>query len=86
MSDRPNGCLASLKIGDVMTKDPITIDVEQSVSDARSLMYSRGIRHLPVMEGSSLFGVVSDRDIKLAAAVEIAGLPDQIRGYGYVKE
>jgi len=33
-------------------------------------MYENSIRHLPIVEGGKLIGVISDRDIKLAFAVD----------------
>ena len=53
-------------ITDVMTGQPITVDVSQSVSEAETQMANLGCRHLPVMKGEELVGVVSDRDMSLA--------------------
>ncbi len=51
-------------VQDIMTPNPITIDPSKSISDALLLMYQHEIRHLPVVEGRRLVGIVSDRDIK----------------------
>jgi acetoin utilization protein AcuB len=47
-----------------MTRDPLTIQAGASVSEAVHLMKDRGIRHLPVLDGNRLVGIVSDRDVK----------------------
>ncbi len=47
-----------------MTPDPITLQVNDSVHDAVRLLKARDIRHLPVMEGDRLVGIITDRDLK----------------------
>jgi CBS domain-containing protein len=46
-----------------MTRDPETIDPGASVGTAMDLMLEGGFRHLPVMDGGRLVGVVSMRDL-----------------------
>jgi CBS domain-containing protein len=46
-----------------MVRDPVTIGPDASVGEALDRMLVGGFRHLPVMEGSSLVGVVSMRDL-----------------------
>ena len=48
-----------------MTPSPHTIGREQSLSEAHQLMRSHGIRHLPVLDGERLVGVISQRDLHL---------------------
>jgi acetoin utilization protein AcuB len=48
-----------------MTTQPHTIGSDQSIAKAASLMSEFGIRHLPVLCGGRLLGVLSDRDVKL---------------------
>ena len=60
----------SVSIGEVMTKSPHTLGEEQTVEVAKRFMYQHGIRHLPILHGGECVGVISDRDIKLAYAVE----------------
>jgi CBS domain-containing protein len=56
-------------VGDVMTADPVTIQAEGDVLAAARIMSERRIRHLPVMEGENLLGVVGIRDV-MGALVE----------------
>ena len=51
-----------------MTRNPTTISPEAPVQDALDMMLSAGFRHLPVMEGDDVVGVVSIRDLSKAAA------------------
>ncbi|MGQ0669185.1 MAG: CBS domain-containing protein [Actinomycetota bacterium] len=46
-----------------MTRDPVTIGPDATVGEALDRMLSGGFRHLPVMEGDTLVGVVSMRDL-----------------------
>ena len=52
-----------VKVGDVMTTRPLTIDPYTSIVDAAHLMGERGVRHLPVVEGDNLHGMVGIRDV-----------------------
>jgi acetoin utilization protein AcuB len=48
-----------------MTRAPLTIAPEQSLERAHTLMRSRRVRHLPVVRGGELVGIVSQRDLML---------------------
>jgi len=58
------------KIKSVMTPFPYDIDVHESIGQARRLMMTNKIRHLPVTENHELKGLISDRDIKLILGPE----------------
>lgn len=60
------GSLGSLCAQDLMTPDPITISHHSSIEEAVSLMSANDIRHLPVMDGKKLVGMLSDRDLREA--------------------
>jgi acetoin utilization protein AcuB len=47
-----------------MTANPKTIQVDDSITEAVALMKEGKLRHLPVLDGEELVGVVSDRDVK----------------------
>jgi CBS domain-containing protein len=56
--------VASLLVGDVMTRDLITARPSTTLHSALSTMHSRGIRRLPVVSGDGrLEGVVAFEDI-----------------------
>jgi acetoin utilization protein AcuB len=48
-----------------MTKNPLTVSLDMPVVDARRMMLEHRIRHLLVMDGTRLAGIVTDRDIRL---------------------
>lgn len=47
-----------------MTTTPHSIGGDETIEAASKLMREHGIRHLPVLEGETLLGVLTDRDIK----------------------
>jgi acetoin utilization protein AcuB len=54
-----------LTIADRMTKTPHLIGAEQSMKTAHDLMRVHEIRHLPVLHGGKLVGLLSLRDLHL---------------------
>ena len=46
-----------------MTRDPVTATPDTTVGEAAEVMLTNGFRHLPVVEGRTLKGVVSIRDV-----------------------
>jgi CBS domain-containing protein len=55
--------LTSSPVSEWMTNDPVTADADMDADEATEIMMSRGFRHLPVIEGKTLIGIVSLRDI-----------------------
>jgi CBS domain-containing protein len=51
------------RVSQWMTKDPDTADPDLDSDEAVKLMLSRGFRHLPVLEGNQVAGIVSLRDV-----------------------
>ena len=49
-----------------MTKDPHTTPADEDAHDALAAMLAFGFRHLPVMDGAKVVGVVSMRDLTRA--------------------
>jgi len=55
--------LTSSPVADWMTNDPVTAGAAMDADEATEIMMSRGFRHLPVVEGNTLIGIVSLRDL-----------------------
>jgi len=51
-----------------MKRDVVAVRPTDSVLTAMDLIRRRGIRHLPVVDGGQVVGMVTDRDIRQAAA------------------
>jgi acetoin utilization protein AcuB len=54
-------------VGEIMTRDPVTIGPSNCIRKAIALMREGGFRRLPVVEGGRLVGIVTDRDLRRAA-------------------
>jgi len=50
-------------VGDIMSRDPITITADTPIADAARLFVDRHIRRAPVMDGTKMVGIVSRSDI-----------------------
>jgi len=48
-----------------MTTSPFTIEADEKLAAAANLMRENRIRHLPVMRGGSVAGILSARDVAL---------------------
>lgn len=58
-----------LRVGEVMTRRPVTVPPDTDVLEAARIMGERQIRHLPILEGEHILGVVGIREV-LRALVE----------------
>ncbi len=56
-----------MRIRDVMTKNPITVDSETLVLDAQRMMKENNIRRLPVVDKGNLVGIVTQHDLLQAS-------------------
>ncbi len=52
-----------ITVSDIMSDQPITVQLTQTVDDCMALMTSRRIRHLPVIDQGRVIGVLSIGDL-----------------------
>lgn len=52
-----------------MTTSPHSIGVEQTLSRAHAMMQEHRIRHLPVLHGGALVGILTERDLRLVESL-----------------
>lgn len=71
----------SLKVGEVMTREPLTVRPDDSLDYAMELMKQHGFRHLPVCAGEELSGLISMRDLLANAVLEKDGEVQMMRAY-----
>ncbi len=57
-------------IAEYMTPSPHSVAVDRSLADAHRLMRQHRIRHLPVLEGGRLVGIVTERDLHLLETLQ----------------
>jgi CBS domain-containing protein len=58
-------------VGEVMTANPRAVPVDESVEECLFIMREFGFRHLPIVDGKELKGLVSLRDILMRQAADI---------------
>ena len=54
-----------LKVKDIMTVSPVYVAPDTSLHEIVGIMKTHNYRQLPVMDGSKLVGIITDRDIRL---------------------
>jgi acetoin utilization protein AcuB len=57
-------------IAKYMTASPHSIGAEQTLARAHIVMQEHKIRHLPVLHGGKLVGIVTDRDVHLVESLK----------------
>jgi len=61
--------LSTFIAADIMTSNPVTVDVKEDVSEASLLMIRHGISGLPVVKNSFLVGIITKTDIVKAISL-----------------
>lgn len=59
-----------MKLSEIMTREVIVIQPDDSLQSAAKMMRDRNIGFLPVCDGEDLLGVISDRDITIRALAD----------------
>jgi CBS domain-containing protein len=59
------------EIAEVMTANPRAVAADESIEECLFIMREFGFRHLPIVEGKELKGVVSLRDLLMRQAAEM---------------
>jgi CBS domain-containing protein len=68
-------------ISELMTKDPFTVTPENSIEDCMNLMTDKHIRHLPVVDGGKLIGMISIGDVVKTIIHEQKGIIEHLESY-----
>jgi|SRR5690554_1402927 len=64
--------LINVPVDEFTTPDPITANEDMAIEDLQLLMEKHGIRHLPIVRGSTVVGIISDRDVRLVSGLTTA--------------
>lgn len=62
-----------------MSRKPVTIGAGDSLSTVEDIMRLGGVRHMPVVQGGALVGVVSQRDLLRASLSELTDFASEHR-------
>ncbi len=66
------GLTEGARVRDWMTRNPETIEASDETGHAASLMIHGGFRHLPVLDGGAVVGIISIRDLMRVALEDSA--------------
>ena len=58
-----NYLLAKVTIDQIMTRDVVTVQANATIRDAAKIMLERDVSGLPVLDGNSLAGIITESDI-----------------------
>ena len=61
-----DGALGGLKVSEIFDRTPLTADPSIDVMELRGMMLERHARYVPVMDGTTLAGVISFHDVAKA--------------------
>lgn len=61
----------NISVEEFTTPSPVTATAEETLEELYDLMQLYDIRHIPIVKNERVIGIVSDRDLKLAAGLSI---------------
>ena len=70
-----------VKVADIMTANVFTVAPDTPTQDCMALMSQKRIRHLPVVEGSTVIGMLSIRDLMDDIIADHEQTIEQLRTY-----
>lgn len=62
-----------MKVREIMVTELVTLHVDEELSLASDIMNLARIRHLPILEGERLVGIISQRDLFRASLASVMG-------------
>ena len=82
----PHSNPAQVTVSKIMTNNPLTVKLSNSLEECMAIMVHKHIRHLPVLENNKVIGVVSIGDL-VKNIIELQGsqikfLETYIKGHG----
>jgi CBS domain-containing protein len=71
----------STRVREIMTGDPVTVTADHTVDECMRIITHHRVRHLPVMDGDRLLGVISIGDLVNAIIAAQAQTIDHLHTY-----
>ncbi len=68
-------------VQEVMTEDPVTVQSSTPIRKVIATLFESDFRHLPIVDGDQLVGIVSDRDLRAFLAPTMLELekPEEVQ-------
>jgi CBS domain-containing protein len=73
--------VAQTMVRHVMTPDPMTVSLDDRITDCMRIMKENNFRHIPICDGKRLRGLLSLRDLILHDLAEKHGEVEAMRAY-----
>ena len=71
--------MSALRVHDLMTKEPVTVDADEEIDLADQLMQLGRFRHVPVLDEGRLVGLITQRDLLRARAADAVTPPRYVK-------
>jgi len=68
-------------IGELMTKNPFTVNSDATIEECMQIMSDKRFRHLPVVDGDNLTGIISIGDVVRYIIEEQKSIIEHLEGY-----
>jgi signal-transduction protein with cAMP-binding, CBS, and nucleotidyltransferase domain len=78
---RPGVAFSAMKLGDVMTRNLMIVDITDDLCVIMSIMVQKNIRHIPVAEQGAVAGMLSIMDIVQAQVKNLRGEIHNLQDY-----
>lgn len=87
LTDRDPSALATLRVEEAMTRELIVAVPDDDVQHVMGVMTKKRVRHLPVVDGGSLYGIISIGDVVNALRRDVESENQHLRNYvqGFVR-
>lgn len=72
---------ADTKVSEIMTTDVRTVTPTDTIDDCMDLMTRHRIRHLPVVDGDAIVGMISIGDVVKEVIGDLASMVEQLEAY-----
>lgn len=79
----PGHNLATTPVSTIMTDRVLYVEPSQTIEECMALMTDKHLRHLPVIDGGRLIGIVSIRDVVADLIAEKSFIIEQLEHYIY---
>ncbi len=60
-----------MPVEEFTTPNPVTATEDMPIDELRQMMQEFGVRHLPIVRGSRVVGIVSDRDVRVVQGLSL---------------
>jgi acetoin utilization protein AcuB len=68
-----------MRVCDWMTPEPVAVRLMSTIREARQLLTHHHVRHLPVLDGGRVVGMLRDADVGLEEPIGLSG-PSEVHG------